>query len=379
MRFEEIVGHATLKQKLIDTIQKNRVSHSQLFYGPEGNGGLLLAIAYAQYLLCEKPSTADSCGMCTACRQVQSFGYPDLHYIYPVASVGKSSGSKPASTDFLKPWKELIQTDSYFGIYRWLETLGIQNKQAQIGVHESTSMLKKLQLKSYSGKHKILILWMPERMNISASNKLLKLLEEPPKQTLFLLVSQDPDALLKTITSRCQKVFIPKYNEIETFQFLEKEEQLDAGPAKVIARLSNGNLAQARRLAERAETYKDYAVLFSQWVRSCFKADVKHIIEWAEECGRFEREKIKDFLSFCGQTFRDSLNIHYKTLEDHNQIFQEVNFELSNFAPYVHSTNAPHIVEAIDTAAYDIGRNANPKIVLTDLSLNMARFLRVKA
>lgn len=378
MRFEEIVGHKALKSKLIETIRNNRVSHSQLLYGPEGNGSLLLAIAYAQYLLCDNPTEYDSCGVCSSCKQMVSFNYPDLHFVYPVASVGKSS-SKAVSLDFIKEWNELITSDGYFGIFRWLEKLGIENKQAQIGVHESAEMLKKLQLKSYSGKHKVLILWMPERMNTSASNKLLKLLEEPPKQTLFLLVSQDPDALLKTITSRCQKIFVPKYSLQETQEFLQNEEQLDPNSATVIARLADGNLALARRLAERAETFKDYAILFSHWVRSCFKADVKHIIEWSEDCGRFEREKIKDFLSFCSQTFRDSLNIHYKTLEDHNQIFQEVNFELSKFAPFVHGGNTPKILEALDSASYDISRNVNPKVVLTDLSLNMARFLRIKA
>lgn len=378
MRFEEIVGHQQLKKKLIETVTNNRVSHAQLFYGPEGNGSLLLAISYAQYLLCESPSEQDSCGACSSCRQISSFNFPDLHFVYPVASVGKSN-SKPLSTDFSNEWKDIIQTDRYFGIYRWLEKLGIENKQAQIGVHESAEMLKKLQLKSYSGKHKILILWMPERMNISASNKLLKLLEEPPKKTVFLLVSQDPDALLKTITSRSQKIFVPKFTQTETLNFLQSEDGLNASSASVIARLADGNLDLAKRLAERADTYKDYAILFSQWVRSCFKADVKHIVEWSEECGRFEREKIKDFLSFCSQTFRDSLNIHYKTLEDHNQIFQEVNFELSKFAPFIHSTNTPKILEALDTAGYDISRNANPKVVLTDLSLNMARFLRVKS
>lgn len=377
MRFEEIVGHQALKQQLIDTIRHNRVSHSQLFYGPEGNGALLMAIAYAQYLLCDNPSESDSCGTCSSCKQMVSFNYPDLHFVYPVAKKDNKD-KKVFSTDYLNDWKNLVHKDQYFGIFRWLEALGVQNKQAQIGVDESAQMLRKLQLKSYSGKHKVMILWMPERMNASASNKLLKLLEEPPQKTLFIFVSEDPDSLLKTITSRCQKVYIPKYTFNDTHTFLQNEEGLDSGPAQVIARMADGNLAQAKRLAERAETYSDYAKLFSHWVRSCFKADLKQIIEWADDCGKFEREKIKHFLSFCSQTFRDSLNIHYKTLEDFNQIFQEVNFELSKFAPFVHVGNTPRILQDLDAAAYDIGRNANPKIVLTDLSLNMARHLRVK-
>ena len=185
MKFEEIVEHQALKQQLIDTIRNNRVSHSQLFFGPEGNGALPLAIAYAQYLLCDNPTEHDSCGTCSSCKQIVSFNYPDLHFVYPVAKKD-SKDKKVFSTDYLSQWQEIVSNEMYFGIFRWLESLGIQNKQAQIGVDESAQMLRTLQLKSYSGKHKVMILWMPERMNVSAANKLLKLLEEPPQKTLFL-------------------------------------------------------------------------------------------------------------------------------------------------------------------------------------------------
>lgn len=378
MRFAEVDGHDDLKHKLVETIRHDRVSHSQLFFGPEGNGGLLLAMAFAQYLLCDNPTQTDSCGQCVSCRQVQSFNYPDIHYVYPVAKTAKS-GDKVLSTDYAEDWHNIIREDKYFGLYRWLEFLGVENKQAQIGVPESEEIMKKLSLKSYSGKQKILIMWMPERMNVQAANKLLKLLEEPPQKTLFLLVGEDPERLLNTITSRCQKVYIPKYDLTSVHEFLQKEEQLDSGAAGVIARISEGNMAQAKRLAERSETYRSYATLFSSWVRACYSADVKHIIDWAEECGRFEREKIKDFLTFCSNTFRDSFNIHYGNDHEMNAVFKEINFELKKFSPFTHLTNTPKILDSIDGAAYDISRNANPRLVLTDLSLNMARHLRIKA
>lgn len=378
MRFAEVEGHQDLKQKLIETIRHDRVSHSQLFYGPEGNGALPLAMAYAQYLLCEKPSGTDSCGQCVSCRQVQSFNYPDLHYVYPVAKTAKTS-DKVVSTDYAEDWHKILREEKYFGLYRWLEFLGVENKQAQIGVPESEAIMKKLSLKSYSGKHKILILWMPERMNVQAANKLLKLLEEPPQKTLFLLVGEDPERLINTITSRCQKIYVPKYDMGSIQRFLVDEEKLDKAAAGVIARISEGNLAQARRLAERSATYRDYATLFSTWVRNCYAADVKHIIDWADECGRFEREKIKDFLTFCSNTFRDSFNIHYGNDHELNAVFKEINFELKKFSPFTHLKNTPRILESIDEAAYDISRNANPRLVLTDLSLNMARHLRIKA
>jgi len=377
MRFIEVAGHQKLKSQLIDTIKNDRVSHSQLFFGPEGNGALPMAIAYAQYLLCENRLENDSCGKCSACRQVSAFNYPDLHFVFPVAKTSSSS-SKPVSEDLLEPWKSILNKEKYFGIYRWLEFVGIENKQAQISVQESSEVMKKLQLKSYSGHYKIMIMWMPERMNTPAANKLLKLLEEPPRQTLFLLVGEDPEDLLTTITSRCQKFYIPKYSQEVTTEFLRETEGLDAGSAAVVARLSDGNLSQARRLAERADAYKDYAALFSTWVRNCFKADVKHMLDWAEECGRFEREKIKDFLTFCSNVFRDSLNIHYGKTDLENKIFKEINFELQKFAPFVHVGNADKILEALDTAIYDVSRNVNPRIILADLSFDMARFLRIK-
>lgn len=378
MRFTQIAGHQQLKAKLIETIRQDRVSHSQLFFGPEGNGALPLALAYAQYLLCSNRGELDSCGQCTNCRQIESFNYPDLHFVFPVAKTSSSS-SKPISDDLLNQWKSMISEEEYFGLFRWLEFLGIENKQAQISVQESSSVMKKLQLKSYSGDYKVMIMWMPERMNVAAANKLLKLLEEPPQKTLFLLVGEDPENLINTITSRCQKVYVPKYRQEETIEFLKQAESLNHAEAEVIARLADGNLSQARRLAERADTYRSYATLFSSWVRNCFKADVKHMLDWSEECGRFEREKIKDFLRFCESTFRDSLTIHYGNNDLENQIFKEINFELSKFAPFVHVQNSPKILEALDEAIYDVTRNVNPRIVLADLSFDMARYLRLKA
>lgn len=377
MKFEQVANHAELKKQLIETIQHNRVSHSQLFYGPEGNGALMLAISFAQYLFCNSPGPEDSCGVCPSCRQTSSFNYPDLHFAFPVAKTEKGS-LHPISVEYLNEWKSLVSSEGYFGIYRWLEVLGIEKKQAQISVHESSDILRKLQLKPYLGKYKVMIIWLPERMNSSAANKLLKLLEEPPQKTLFLLVSEDPDALLKTITSRCQKTFVPKYRQAHVSSYLQEQEGIDQQTANVISKVADGNMAHAKMLAERAETYRDYAVHFSSWVRSCFSANLKNMLEWSEVCSRFDREKLKDFLTFCGNTFRDSLNIHYGSGEDFNAVFKEINFKLQDFAPFIHASNSPQILEGIDTAAYDISRNANPKVVLADLSIRMARYLRIK-
>jgi DNA polymerase-3 subunit delta' len=377
MRFAEVAGHDDLKSKLVETIRRDRVGHSQLFFGPEGNGALPLALAFAQYLLCENPMDGDSCGKCSACKQVEHFNYPDLHFVFPVARKQKGS-DKPLSDDYYQDWIKIINKERYFGLYRWLEEIGVENKQAQISVHESASILSKLSLKSYSGNNKILILWMPERLNASAANKLLKLLEEPPEGSIFLLVSEDPEKLISTITSRCQKVYVPKYERRIIQHYLEQREQLDANAAGVISKIADGNLAEALRLAERAETYHNYALLFSTWVRNCYSVNMKHLVDWSEECGRFEREKLRDFLKFCSNAFRDSLRLNLLGEEEVNNVFREINFELAKFAPFIHAGNTPGILEAIDQAAYDISRNVNARLVLTDLSLTVAKNLRLK-
>ncbi len=377
MRFKDIAGQNTLKGKLIESIRRDRVGHSQLFFGPEGNGALPMALAFAQFLLCDQPMEHDSCGKCVPCKQISHFNYPDLHFVFPVAKKQKGR-DKPLSDDFIKEWQELLTDEKYFGLYRWLEKIGVENKQAQISVYESASVLSKLSLKSYSGKNKILILWMPERLNPSAANKLLKLLEEPPEGSIFILVSEDPEKLISTITSRCQKVYIPKYDRLSVQEYLIQTEGLEQGSASVIAKIADGNMAEALRLSERAETYHDYALLFSTWVRNCYAVNMKHIIDWSEECGRFEREKIKDFLRFCSNAFRDSLRLNLLGEEEVSNVFREINFELSKFAPFIHAKNTPGILKAIDSAAYDISRNVNARLVLTDLSLEIAKNLRVK-
>lgn len=376
MQFKDISGQEQIKNQLVQSAKEGRVSHAQLFYGPEGNGALALALAYAQYLSCENPSENDSCGQCAYCRQYASFSFPDIHFVYPVAKTTKIK-DKPLSDHFLDSWSEIIRKEQYFGLFRWFEFLGIENKQAQISVYESAQILKKLQLKSYSGGYKFMIIWIPERMNSAAANKLLKILEEPPQKTLFLLVSENADDLLQTITSRCQKLYVPKYSTSDIQKFLLEEEGLDESSANVIARLADGNMAYARSLAERSEAYRSYALRFSSWVRSCFKADLKQILEWVEENARFEREKLKDFLAFSMEIFRESLSLNFIEGQVTHQIFKEIQFELDKFAPFVNLNNIPKISSAIDKAHYDISRNGNPKVILADLSLNMARYLRI--
>lgn len=377
MRFEDVLGHENLKNNLTKSAKEGRVSHAQLFHGPEGNGALVLAIAYAQYLSCSDKTDSDSCGICSSCKQFRSFNYPDLHFVYPVAKTQKS-GDKPKSLDFINEWKEIIDTEKYFSLFRWLEHLGIENKQAQISVHESSGILRSLSLKSYSGAYKFMIIWMPEKMNGSSANKLLKVIEEPPEKTIFLLISENTEAVLQTITSRCQKFLVPRYADKEVEQYLIEEELVLERSSKIIAKLSDGNLALALNQAKRSDAYKDYALHFSSWMRSCFKADTKEIIHWVEDISKLEREKQKNFLVFCSSIIKDSFNLNYIIPEVDNETFKEIKFELSKFSPFIHLKNTQAIMQIIDSGIYDIGRNGNPKVIFTDISLNLARQLRVK-
>ncbi len=377
MKFENILGHSVLKEKLIDTINNSRISHSQLFLGPEGNGGLSLALAYAQMILCDDPTPNDSCGVCTPCKQVTSFNYPDVHFVYPI-SRPKGGPTEPISINFINEWKDLVQSEQYFGLFQWLDKIEGSSTQATIRVKESSEISHTLSLKSYSGKEKILILWLPEKLNVKAANKLLKLIEEPPQGTVFLLVSEDSESILKTILSRCQKVYIPKYPLAQTEKFLVEAYQVTQSSAKVISKLANGNLARAIALTKRSDLYNEYAEHFVNWVRHGYSANIKGLFEWAELCAKFEKEKLFDFLSFCGSTFENSLQIKFANTEVDNSIFREINFELDKFAKVLNLKNLPRITKDLDQAIYYITRNSNPKLVLSDLSLNMARHLRVK-
>ncbi len=309
-------------------------------------------------------------------KQFAALSHPDLHFSYPVAKTAKVSSTKKVdAADYQREWLELLKNEEHFSLYNWFGKLGIENKQALINVHEVARVQKHLNLKSYSGGYKFLILWHPERMRGDAQNKFLKTLEEPPAKTILILVSENPDLLLPTITSRCQKIFVPKLTKESVAEYLQNEEGILAQNAKAAAELSEGNLAKAKQLARQSETYQEYAALFRDWVRGCFKKDIDFILNWSEKTARFDREKLRNFLAFSGNTFSQSLGIHYKENSTASPLFSQAGFDLEKFAPFVKVENAHSIHSEIQNAARNIQRNANGKIVLTDLSFKMIPLL----
>lgn len=259
MQFAQVIGQEDVKQRLIFTAREGRVNHAQLFLGPEGSGNLALSIAYAQYLFCENKSESDSCGSCSSCIKIQKLVHPDLTFTYPVAP--KENIKEPRSVDFVKEWREAILNNPYISYQEWVEQLEIENKQGMIAVHEADDILKRLSLKSVEGGYKIVILWLPETMNATSANKLLKVIEEPPDHTVFLMVSESYDQIIQTITSRTQLIKVNRLSENQLTTALVRLHKLEQIPARHIAHRANGNYNEALKLIRNDEGDSD----LNQW------------------------------------------------------------------------------------------------------------------
>jgi DNA polymerase-3 subunit delta' len=383
MLFQEIIGLQHLKKHLTKTADRGRIPHAQLFVGKNGSGTLALAIAYAQYVLCSNKEGENLNGKESCNQRFQNLGHPDLHFAFPVA-VNQKVKKHPVSSHFIEEWREFIKFNPYGNLYEWYQKLGIENKQGQIGVDEAHDVVKSLSLKSYEGGYKIMIIWMAEKMNISAANKLLKLIEEPPKNTLFILITEDEEQIIQTIRSRCQTLYFPPLPMEEIARFLEEKENCNKPEALKIAHQANGSYTKALQLLKKDAGDEQFETWFITWVRAAFKAKgnkatVLELIAWSEEISGKGREAQKSFLRYCLDFFRQALVLNYKA---ETLVYLEpktAGFTLEKFAPFVHGNNIKDITEALENAIYHIERNGNAKIILTDLSINLTRFLHKKA
>ncbi|MBS9774790.1 MAG: DNA polymerase III subunit delta' [Tenacibaculum sp.] len=377
MFFNEIIGQQYIKQHLIKSVENGRVPHAQLFVGKEGCGTLPMAIAYAQFLLCNLSEDEESCNI--KCNKLQ---HPDLHFAFPVTTNDKVK-KHPVSDLFLSEWRDFINENAYGGLFNWLSYIGVENKQAQIGVDEAEEIVKKLTLKSYEGGFKVMIIWMADKMNISASNKLLKLIEEPPEKTVFILITEDYQQIIKTISSRCQTIYFPPLSEQDIAEALKERENVEENEAIKIAYKSEGNYSKAIDLLHNDSKDLIFEKWFIQWVRSAFKARgnasvIQDLITWSETIAKEGREVQKQFLQYCLQFFRQAMLLNYGTPD---LVFIEPkteNFKLENFAPFVHSGNILLIEKELNEAQYHIERNGNAKVILLDLSIKLTRLLHIK-
>lgn len=373
MLWEKIAGQEKIKQKLKESVAEGRISHAQLFSGQNGWGALNLAIAYAGEILASEKGT-------NVLHKVESLQHPDVHFSFP-AAVTDSVKKDPTSKQFTKEWREFLLGNPYGSVYDWLQFLGIEKKQGIINVHEAQEIVKSLSLNSYEGSYKIMIIWMPELMNISAANKLLKIIEEPPQKTVFLLVSEREDLLLPTITSRCQLVKINRLTDEEIADYLIKNKGITENQAYRISLSSNGNLHDALHTLESVNS--EFESYFVQWVRNAFMAAktpsvLKNLVSWSHEISNWSREQQKQFLSYCTEIFRQALlkNYHADNLVYMNLSVDGFNWD--KFAPFIHGANIEEILSELNDASYHIERNANAKIVLLDLSVKLTRCLHKK-
>jgi len=377
MFFKDVIGQDHIKNHLKSTTENGSISHAQLFVGKEGFGTLPMAIAYAQYLLCATSNNEGSCRI-----KCEKLAHPDLHFSFPVASNDKVK-KHPVSDFFLEDWRTFIKEQSYGSLYNWLQFIGVENKQGLIGVDEAENIVKSLQLKSYEGGFKVMIIWMAEKMNLSAANKLLKLIEEPPEKTLFILCTEDEEQIINTLKSRCQAIHFPALSEEEIAQSLIAKEKISESSAYKVAHQAEGNYNKALHLLLHDSSVTVFEQWFITWVRTAFRAKgnatvVQQLVSWSDEISKSGRETQKRFLHYCLQFFRQAMLLNYNS---EAIVFLEIKtagFDLKKFAPFVHSGNVLEISNEISSAIYHIERNGNAKIILLDLSIKLTRLLHAK-
>jgi DNA polymerase-3 subunit delta' len=382
MQFSEILGQEYIKSHLTKSASLGRIPHAQLFVGPEGSGTLPMAIAYAQYILCgnakgENQGANESCNL-----KFDKLSHPDLHFVYPTVST-EDVKTKPKSIDFISDWRAFVTHNPYGSLFDWYAVLDVNNKQGLIRVEDASDIVKTLSLKSFEGGYKVMIIWMADKMNVEASNKLLKLLEEPPEKTIFILITEQEEDLIQTIRSRCQVLHFGGLPENTIAEALVNQKQIDPKLAATIAHQAQGNFNKALHLLQNDDDSYPFDEWFVTWVRAAFKAKgnaaaIQDLIQWSDEVAGLGRETQKKFLSFCVEMFRQALLLNY---ESPSLVYLEPNvekFQLANFAPFVNGNNIQEIFKELSDAMYHIERNGNAKIILTDLSIQLTRLIHKK-
>lgn len=379
MRFKSILGLDHLKSHLRNSILNNRVPHAQLFTGATGSGTLPMAIAFARELMIHYSSDARSSSISSMMNQLT---HPDLHFVYPINTTS-TSPKKPVSEDFIKDWRSFILDNSYQSLYDWYMKIGIEKKQGSINVEEAAHVVKALSLKSFEGGPKVMIVWCADKMNTAAANKLLKLIEEPPTNTYFILITDSPEDILQTIRSRCQRLEFPPLGETDIVNGLLADFDISENDAIKIAQQSDGSFSKAIHLAEHDSDDEQFEQWFIIWVRSAFQAKGnKHVVidllDWSDTLASETRETQKRFLNYCIQFFRQALLNNYKAkslvfLTPYND-----KFKFDKFSEFISGANIIDIFQVLEEAIFHIERNGNAKMIFSDLSFQLTRFLHKK-
>lgn len=374
--FNEIIGQEETKQMLLRSVQTNHLAHALLFDGPAGSANLTLALALAQYVNCEDRQqfgtlTSDACGRCASCIKIQKLVHPDLHLVFPVANLAKGKTSEAYLTDYRK----FLLDSPYRTLPDWLETMGAENKQGNISAEEARNILQKLSLKAYEGAYKIMLIWLPELMNVASANALLKVLEEPPAQTLFLLVTNQPDKLLITILSRTQRVAVRAFTDEEVATYLRQHQNLDETTARRLAYLADGNLAEALQLSQQDTASADQHAWFADWMRTCYRQDLIALVKQADQFDGFSKEKQKGLLDYSLRMYRDLFLWQQGASELLRLPDDELAF-VKNFVRILSVQHIEQIVADLNEALYHLERNARAKMIMLDMSLTFSRLIR---
>ena len=383
MKFDEVIGQQDVKRRLVQMVEEDRLPHALMLCGPQGCGKMALALAFASYLLSEaapQPPSADSFfGMepvapvrnANAEAMLTKLEHPDLHFSFPVIRPsGTSAEHKMSSDDFIMEWRQMLHDGPYFTMDHWLDCMDAANQQAVIGVGESDELLRKLSLKSSQGGYKVVVMWLPERMNQECANKILKLLEEPPSMTVFLMVCEEPELLLETIRSRTQRIDIRRVDTGDIERALITRRGIEPDDARRIAHSANGSWLKALQALDSDSENSQFFELFVQLMRMAYKRDVKGFKTWSEQVAAFGRERQRRFLTYCSRMIRENFMFNFGRPELCYMSREEEDFA-RNFARFINEANIVEISELLGRAQRDIGQNANARVVFYDLALQM--------
>lgn len=367
--FSDVIGQEAIKAKLRQEASEGRVAHAQLFCGPPGVGKLPLALAYARYLSCPHRTATDACGVCPSCVKWEKLVHPDVHFIFPIVNKAKSPAVSVCN-DYLREWRQMLLNQPYFYLSQWSLQMEGDNKQALIFAKESDEIIRKLSLKSSEGGYKITIIWLAERMNEACANKLLKLLEEPPAQTIFLLIAEQPEQMLTTILSRTQRIYVPRLEAEDIAQTLQQQYGVALEESRAIAHMANGDLVKALETIHLSEENELFFNLFVSLMRLAYQRKIRDMKQWSEQVAAMGRERQKNFLDYCQRMTRENFiyNLHCGEMNYLNR--QEQSFA-TRFAPFIHERNVIDIMNELTEAQLHIEQNVNARMVWFDFALKM--------
>lgn len=368
MFFKDVIGQEKIKQRLIQEVNEGRIPHAQIICGPEGAGKLPLALAYARYISCTNRSEVDACGVCPSCVKFNKLVHPDVHFVFPVVKSGRSD-------DYIVEWRRLVLNNPYFTLNHWLSEIAAENAQAVIYTKESDEITKKLSLKSSEGGYKITLIWLPEKMQTACANKLLKLLEEPPEKTLFLLVSEIPEMLLTTILSRTQRINVRKLDKASIANALQTKYGIAPANSLSIAHLANGSFVKALETIHLNEENKLFFDLFVNLMRLSYQRKIKEMKLWSEQVAGIGRERQKNFIAYCQHMIRENFIFNLQEEELNYLTLEEQQFA-TRFAPFINEWNVIGIMDELSEAEQHIEQNVNAKMVFFDFSLKMIVLLK---